>query len=253
MKTPLQGIVPWVALASLFGCAAPTTIQSSWVDPTFDRTPFRRIAVVALFDTDAENRSFEQQATRALEANGADAIEAYTIVGEERMLEQRELRAKLAHANVDAILIYRLIAVDERQSYRPPTPYLRMPGGFGRGDGFLHGDGHGDPFYWYYYPRADYYAYWRSTWDVTHSPGYWEPHSFVVVESSFYDADKDQLVWTAKTETMDDAEFKATTESIVNRVTKKLVSLRAVGPSPSHDDRAAANQPVGRGRPIRGS
>jgi hypothetical protein len=52
---------------------------------------------------------------------------------------------------------------------------------------------------------------------------------------------------------MDDAEFKATTESIVNRVTKKLVSLRAVGPSPSQDDRAAANRPVGRGRPIRGS
>ena len=64
----------------------------------------------------------------------------------------------------------------------------------------------------------------------------------MVVESSFYDADKDQLVWTAKTETMDDAEFKATTESIVNRVTKKLVALRAVGPSPSHDDRTAANR-----------
>ena len=73
-----------------------------------------------------------------------------------------------------------------------------MPSGFGRSD----------PFYWHYYPRADYH--WRSTWDVTHSPGYWEPHGFVVVESSFYDADKDQLVWTAKTETMDDAEFKAT-------------------------------------------
>ena len=82
----------------------------------------------------------------------------------------------------------------------------------------------------------------RSTWDVTHSPGYWEPHSFVVVESSFYDADKDQLVWTAKTEMMDDAEFKAITESVVNRVTKKLVALRAVGPSPSHDDRTAANR-----------
>ena len=43
-------------------------------------------------------------------------------------------------------------------------------------------------------------------------------------------------------ETMDDAEFKATTESVVNRVTKKLVALRAVGPSPSHDDRTAANR-----------
>jgi hypothetical protein len=47
----------------------------------------------------------------------------------------------------------------------------------------------------------------------------------------------DQLVWTAKTETMDDAEFNATTESIVNRVTKKLVALRAVG-APPRDDRA---------------
>ena len=241
MKTPLQGIVPSVALASLFGCVAPTTIQSSWVDPTFDRSPFRRVAVVALFDTDGESRSFERQAARALEANGADAVEAYTIVGEERMLEQSELRAKLADANVDAILIYRLIAVDERQYYRSPTPYLRTPGGFGRGDASLHGDGRGDPFYWYYYPRADYYSYWRSTWDVTHAPGYWEQHSFVVVESSFYDANKDQLVCTAKTETMDDAEFNATTESIVNRVTKKLVALRAIG-APPRDDRAAVNR-----------
>jgi len=240
MKTPLQRILPLVALASLFGCVTPTTIQSSWADPTFDRGPFRRVAVVALFDTDAESRSFEQQAKRALESKGADAVEAFTIVGEERMLEQNALRGKLADANVDAILIYRLIAVDERQYYRPPTPSMRMPGGFG----------HGDPFYWHYHPRADYYSdprsdyysYWRSTWDVTHSPGYWESHSFVVVESSFYDADKDELVWTAKTETMDDAEFKATTESIVNRVTKKLVALRAVGPSPSHDDRTAANR-----------
>jgi hypothetical protein len=103
----------------------------------------------------------------------------------------------------------------------------------GRGDPFRHRD----PFYWYYYPRADYYSYWRSTWDVTHSPGYWEQHSYVVVESSFYDADMGQLVWTAKTETMDDAEFNATTESIVNRVTKKLVALRAVG-APPRDDRA---------------
>jgi hypothetical protein len=230
MKTTLQRVGGLFAVATLFGCVTPTTIQSSWADPTFDHRPFERVAVVALFDTDAESRSFEQEATRALEAKGADAVEAYTIVGNAHMLEQSELRAKLADANVDAILIYRLIAVDERQSYRPPTPYLHMPGGIIRGD----------PFYWYYYPRSDYYSYWRSTWDVTHSPGYWEPHSFVVVESSFYDASKDQLVWTAKTETMDDNEFNATSESIVGRVTKQLVALGAVGPP--HEDRAAANR-----------
>jgi hypothetical protein len=229
MKKMLKTVAPWLVLASLFGCVTPTTIQSSWVDPTFDRSPFHRVAVVALFDTDSDSQSFEQQAARALDDRGVDAIEGYSIVGDEHMLDQAELRAKLTGANVEGILIYRLIAVDERQDYRPPTPYLHMPGGVIRGD----------PFYWYYYPRSDYYSYWRSTWDVTHSPGYWEPHSFVVVESSFYDADKDQLVWTAKTETMDDTQFNATTESIVSRVTKKLVALHAVGP---RDDRTADNR-----------
>ena len=229
MTRMVQRGVLLAVFGALFGCATPTTIQSSWVDPTFDRGPFHRVAVVALFDTDSESRSFEEQAARALEERGVDAVEAYSIVGDERMLEQDELRAKLADADVDGILIYRLIAVDERQLYRQPTPYLHMPGGF-----------RGDPFYWYYYPRRDYYSYWRSTWDVTHAPGYWERHSFVVVESSFYDADKDQLVWTAKTETMDDTQFNATAESIVNRVTKQLFAVHAVGPPP--DDRAAANR-----------
>jgi hypothetical protein len=235
VKTLLQRVAPLrvalvIALGTLFGCVTPTTIQSSWVDPTFNRGPFHRVAVVALFDTDSESRSFEEEAAHALEDHGANAVEAYTIVGDEHMLEQSELRAKLAEADVDAILIFRLIAVDERQYYRPPTPYLHMPGGTIRGD----------PFYWYYYPRPDFYSYWRSTWDVTHSPDYWQSHSFVVVESSFYDADKDQLVWTAKTETMDDEQFNATTESIVNRVTKKLVALHAVGPP--RDDRTADNR-----------
>src|SRR5262249_13766656 len=200
METISRRIVSGVAAATLLGCAAPPTIRSSWVDPTFDRGPFRRVAVVALFDTESDSRSFEQEAARALKDRGVDAIEAHSIVGDTNMLDQSELRAKLADADVDGILIYRLIAVDERQSYRPPTPYLHMPGGIIRGD----------PFYWYYYPRADYYWYWRSTWDVTHSPDYWEQHAFVVVESSFYDADKNQLVWTAKTETMDDAQFSPT-------------------------------------------
>jgi hypothetical protein len=230
MKGLMPRIVLLLVLATLFGCVTPTTIQSSWVDPTFDRGPFRRVAVVALFDTDSESRAFEQEAARALEDRRVHAVEASSIVGGEHRLDQSELRAKLADADVDGILIYRLIAVDERQYYRPPTPYLHVPGGIIRAD----------PFYRYYYPRPDYYSYWRSTWDVTHLPGYWEPHSFVVVESSFYDADKDRLVWTAKTETLDDAQLDAATESIVNRVTKTLVALHAVGPP--RDDRAAANR-----------
>jgi hypothetical protein len=202
-----------LAILPLLGCSA-TTIQSTWTDPTFERNPFGRIAVVALFDTVAENRTFEENAARELEQRGVDAVPSYTILGDDRMYEQDELRAELAEADVDGILIYRLIAVDERNVYRNPSAFLHMPGGAVWGD----------PYYWYYYPRWDYYSHWRSTWDVTRSPGYWEPLAYVVVESSLYDARRDRLVWTAKSETMDGEQFEALAESVAAKVTDELVA-----------------------------
>jgi hypothetical protein len=220
-------IITSFTVLPLLGCSA-TTIQSTWTDPTFARDPFDRIAVVALFDTVAENRTFEERAARELEERGLAAIPSYTILGDDRMYEQDELRAELANADVDGILIYRLIAVDETNVYRNPTPYLNMPR-----EGVW-----GDPYYWYYYPRWDYYGHWRSTWDVTRSPGYWEPLAYVIVESSLYDARRDRLVWTAKSETMDGEQFEALAQSIAAKVTDELVArdiLRTGG------DRTAAN------------
>ncbi len=86
----------------------------------------------------------------------------------------------------------------------------------------------GDPYYWYYYPRWNYYWHWRSTWDVTRSPGYWEPLVYVVVESSLYDARSDRLVWTAKSTTMDSSRFEALADSIAAKVTRELVDVNAL-------------------------
>ena len=133
-------------------CSSLTTIESSWKDPAYSRRPFERVAVVALFDSTAESRQFEENAAQALEARGVEAVRGYTLLDADRRYEQEELRAKLAEGDVDGILIYRLIAVDEQDIYRAPTPYLNVPPG-------VLGD---DPYYWYYYPSSQYYWYWRS-------------------------------------------------------------------------------------------
>jgi hypothetical protein len=216
----------FLAAVALSGCATSTRIQSTWTDPTFSGGPFDRIAVVALFDSTAESRTFEQTAAQALEERGVDAVPAYTIISDERMYEEAELREQLGDADVDGVLIYRLIAVDERNVYRDPEPFIRVPGGWI----------FGDPYYWYYYPSWSYYPYWRSTWDVTRSPGYWEPLTYVIVESSLYDAQRDRLVWTAKSATMDDAQFAALADSIADEVTDELFALDVV----AGDNRTAA-------------
>ena len=93
---------------------------------------------------------------------GATAVAAYAILGEDELNEQRALREQLAAADPDGILIYRLIALDERNVFRNPEPNFRAPAGLV----------FGDPYYSYYYPNPEYYRYWRSTWEVTGSPGY---------------------------------------------------------------------------------
>jgi hypothetical protein len=89
----------------------------------------------------------------------------------------------------------------------------------------------GDPYYWYYYPGWNYYWHWRSSYDVTRSLGYWEPLTYVIVESSLYDARRDRLVWTAKSATMDDAQFEALASSIAGEVTDELVAMDVIAES----------------------
>jgi len=205
------------------GCAiSPTRIHSSWSDPTFTGPGFGRVAVLALFDTEAESRSFEREAVVELTERGVDAIPGRTIIEPDIDATQEQMERALASADVEGLLIFRLIAVDERQVYRPPTAYLRsMPPGIVWGD----------PFYWYYYPHWHYYWHWRSSLAVTSSPGYWEEYTYVTVESSLYDNDTGRLVWTAKSETLDNDRFDRLAGSVANEIVDMLADLALLVPA----------------------
>jgi hypothetical protein len=98
-----------------------------------------------------------------------------------------------------------------------------------------------DPSSWYYDPsaRSSYYWYWQSSPGVTGAPG-WIEQGFVVAETALCDKRND-LLWTAKSETMDDAQLKRTSKSIVRTVARELFAaspIAQVGP--------AAAPPAGR-------
>lgn len=214
-------LIPAVLLAA--GCAvSQTRIESSWLDPTLEDPGFERIAVLALFDTESESRNFETEAVSQLLDRDVYAIAGHTLLDPNVRYTQEEMERELLNADVDGLLIYRLIAVDERQVYRRPDPYLpRMPPGIVWSD----------PFYWYYYPHWNYYWHWRSSWAVTRSRGYWQEYTYVIVESSLYDTDSDRLIWTAKSETMDGAHFDRLAASVADEITDNLVRLDLLEPS----------------------
>jgi hypothetical protein len=229
MKLP---VIFGAAAVALAACAASrTTIQSKWADAAYSGPPLDRIAVVALFDTRADSLSFERSAADYLATQGVAIVPGHELLGTEetRTLDETEMRERLAAADVDGLLIVRLIAVDERREYQVPTPYLpSMPPDLVTGD----------PSSWYYTPSSDYYWYWRSSAAVTAAPGYWIEQSFVVAETALFDNRNDRLLWTAKSETMEGERFQRTTESLVRAVARELFAadliMSMAASSPQH-------------------
>jgi hypothetical protein len=214
--------VTLVGALALAACAAVsrTEFQSSWQDASYSGGPFDRVAVLANFETESDSRQFEKQVGDALRARGVDAIEGRAFLEDGKLYSQDEMEARLRNVDADGILIFKLIAVDKDRRYEPPAVYLQ---------GIPRGVIYGDPFYWYYYPHYSYYWYWRAGFAVTRAPGYWREHRYVVVESSLYSNRTNELVWTAKTRTLDDTEFSRLADSIARAVTRRLEDADLIG------------------------
>src|SRR5688572_3843790 len=212
MKLPIIG-----AAVLLSACAASrTTIQSSWADEAYSGPPLDRIAVVALFDTRADSLAFERNAADHLESLKVATVPAHELLtpAETLTLDEAQIRERLAPADVDGILVFRLVAIDERREYQVPTP-PNAPSAITGGNAFS----------WYYHsipvdPTAS-----GPAGDPTGSQGYWIEQDFLVAETALFDNRSDRLLWTAKSETLDDARLRRTSESIVRAVARRLIAM----------------------------
>jgi hypothetical protein len=228
--------LPLLAAALLVSaCVAHrTTIQSTWADTEYAGRPLARVAVVAMFETRADSLAFERNAAEYLAAEGVETVPAHALLApaETQRLDEDEVRARLAATDIDGVLIFRLLAFDERREYQVPTPYL------------LNGppsSASGDPSSRSYEPRSSYYWYSGSPPDVANradSPqGYWIEQTFLIAETALFDNRNDRLVWTGKSETLDDMHFERTSESIVRSVARRLFAMdliaRMAAPSDS--------------------
>jgi hypothetical protein len=212
MKLPIIG-----AAFLLSACAASrTTIQSSWTDAEYAGPPLDRIAVVALFDTRADSLAFERNAADFLESLKVATVPAHELLtpAETLTLDEEQIRERLAATDVDGILIFRLVAIDERREYQAPTP--NAPSEVTSGNAFS----------WYYRPSQNDPTVSSPSAD---SQGYWIEQDFLVAETALFDNRSDRLLWTAKSETLDDARLQRTSESIVRAVARRLIAMDLIG------------------------
>ncbi len=168
-------------LAGLVAACATTKVTNVWYEK--GHSPVRKVLVLGVSDNERNRRLFEDALVRVLKQDGVDADAASRIMpATHKPTRQRILEAVRKHG-YDAVMITRVVGVDEQSYYYPPTStYHYLP----------------PPSYrdmWSYYPRV--YDSYSTT------PGYSVKVQTVRLESNLYDAGTTKLIWSAASDLYD--------------------------------------------------
>ncbi len=171
-------------------CSPSTKVISSWKDPEVHIDPdhLDKVMVGVLSPREANRRKAEEQ----ISTYHKSLIPSYQVLGtQEIILDTAQSKAILKRQGFDGALLFRLVDKEKSTTYVPGS----MNYGMGYGGG-----------YWGYH-NAYYGAYY--------DPGYYREEVTYVVECILYSFDKNRIIWTGLTTTVNPSD----TEKSINDIT----------------------------------
>jgi len=177
-----------VGLVLLTGSCTTTRLTSVWKDPSFQNPGYKNIMVITLMEgiNRRELREYlENHMAEDLKAKGYNAHAATAVYGPRSFQgkNEEEVIQLLRKDGYDAVITITVLDVMKEESYvRGSVEY--WPGGI------------------YYSRFGRYYYYW---YNRVYQPGYYVTSTTYVVEGNLFDIERDRLVFSAQTESMDPA------------------------------------------------
>ncbi len=179
-----------VASTAVVACSTPTTETDVWKSPTYAAGPMRNIAVFGGRVDATQRHTLEDGLVSALSVYGVHATPSYAMFGDQVPPDQASIRAQLRSGGYDGALVSTLKGVSERTLVAPGTDW---------GAGF-------------------YGAYWGPG-----APVYAETDQFVKFETSLWDPNSGNMVWSTITQT----ENPTSGKDFVSSLTKTVVPSMA--------------------------
>lgn len=200
-KTLITLAAAFVTSLLIPGCSPSTKVISSWKDPQAHVDPdhLEKVMVGVLSPREASRRQSEEQ----ISTYHKSFVPSYQVLGtQEILLDTAQSKAILKRQGFDGALLFRL--VDQQKS----TTYVPGSTSYGAGYGAGYGGG-----YWGYH-NAYYGAYY--------DPGYYREDVTYVVECILYSFDKNQLLWTGLTSTVNPSDREKSVDDIVQAVFEQM-------------------------------
>jgi hypothetical protein len=201
MKRPLFTLGIAIACAAQISCAARTELSGVWKSDSSEALRMKQMLVIGIAENDVKRRSFEDGFVAALEEQGVDAVPSYRLLPDPEQLSKESIQQAIRGHGFEGVLATRLVQVDEREKYIPPTTYV-TPGYSGRG----------------------LYGYYGRGYEVVHQPGYTVHTTIVRLETHLYDASSAELVWAAHSDTLNPKSIDDGVGSVTEKLSKRLAA-----------------------------
>jgi hypothetical protein len=187
------------------GSGKSSKVVTSWRNPEAPATKFHRVLALGLSQKTSIRADFEDALATQLEANGLTAVAGNTILlrPEGTQLDLNYLRGQVRDNQIEAVVVSRLLKVENKVTYVPGGPMF-MP-------------------YPYY---GTFYGYYGSVYPVVYSPDYLREEKKVRIETNLYLVTEPDgiLVWTGVTDTFDPKNVHKAINGLVSLIVKQMQS-----------------------------
>ena len=210
-----RGLLLGLAIMSLglAACSGGTEFSGTWTNPEYAKQEeVDDVLVVAIAQNDTARRMFETELANALSKQGVTAWPSYEIHATMEQLPKEKAEALIAENGIEAIIVTRLLDVDRKDVYVPPTTYVSSYPSYG---------------YPYY---GSWYGYYSHGYTVTHDPGYTYEKVTVSLETNLYNASDEAIIWSGQSQTFDPKGVDDVIGPTVELIVEELVLQKLLHP-----------------------
>ncbi len=195
-------LVVLALLAALLGagCASTTQLTSTWSDPGIAPRPYRNLVVFGIAANGNVRRAYENNFVAALQARGVKAHAGHGLLPEGGLGDVEAIRKAVGRSGADGVIVTHLVGARAQTVIVPPGSYVN-PNLYG-----------------------SLYPYYQRVYGYVTEPGYYANYPVLQLETNLYDAARQKLVWSTRSETMDPGSEKTTIQEVIAAVTLGLAA-----------------------------
>jgi len=175
---------------------ASTHLTSTWRDPGIGPIEFRKVAGIALSQDATLRRVAEDAFVKSV--GPQYAVAGYSLIPDDEIRDKDKVKARLQAAGIEGAAVFRMIGVDERKTWVPPTTYSGFGGYYG----------------------------WAAP--IVYQPGYLATDRVVQVETTLYSVSQARLVWAAHSETLNPKSAQETIDGVIGATVAAMRKERLI-------------------------